>query len=224
VTIKIYGTSHVSQESIEVIEKAFSEEPDIVALELDPPRLEALMFDGHGREDGDIFIRLLEKFQKYIGSKTGLMPGEEMLYAYNRAIQENLDVALIDQDIRVTVRRLKRVRRKEKVKAFGSVALGLLLPFGNEFDLSEIPEGDKIDLMVAEMRESFPEIHQVLMQERNILMAESLMRIQEENPDSDIAAFLGAAHKKPIEEMLEAEGFEVRSEGRMEEKEQRVER
>ncbi|MFB6241821.1 MAG: TraB domain-containing protein [Candidatus Nanosalina sp.] len=222
-TIKIYGTSHVSQESIDVIEEAFGEEPDIVALELDPPRLEALMFNGHGREGGDLFIRLLEKFQKYIGSKTGLMPGEEMLYAYNRAIQENLDVALVDQDIRVTVQRLKQVRRKEKVKAFGSVILGLLLPFGDEFDLSKIPSGDKVDLLVAEMSESFPEIYEVMMEERNVIMAESLMRLQEDNPDSDIAVFLGAAHKNPVEEILEAEGFEVRSEGRLEEKERKVE-
>lgn len=213
--IKIYGTSHVSQESIEVIEDAFSDSPDVIALELDPPRLEALMFEGRGRKDGDLFIRLLEKFQKFIGGKTGLMPGEEMLYAYNRGIQENLDVALIDQDIRVTVSRLKQVRRKEKVKAFFSVAAGFLLPFGDGFDLAKIPEGDKIDLLVAEMRESFPGIYQVMMEERNVVMAEALMRLQEDNPDSDIAVFLGAAHKNPVKEILEAEGLEVGSEDRL---------
>jgi pheromone shutdown protein TraB len=65
------------------------------------------------------------------------------------------------------------------------------------------------------MRESFPGIYQVMMEERNVVMAEALMRLQEDNPDSDIAVFLGAAHKNPVKEILEAEGLEVGSEGRL---------
>ncbi len=216
--IKLYGTSHVSHESLDVIDEAFLEEPDLVALELDPPRLEALMFDGQGRKDGSIFIRLLEKFQNYVGSKTGLMPGEEMLYAYNRAIQENLDIALIDQDIRITVERLKQVRRKEKVKAVFSVGLGLLLPFGDKLNIEEIPEEEKIRELVSELEDSFPGIYMVLMEERNNHMFESLVRLQEENPDSDIAVFMGAAHRKPVAELLRGEGFEVSCEDLLEEK------
>ena len=215
--IKIYGTSHVSQESIELIEDAFEDEPDMVALELDPPRLEALMFDGRGRPDGDLFIRLLEKFQKFIGNRTGLMPGEEMLYAYNRAIQENLDIALIDQDIRVTVDRLKSIRRKEKVKAFLSIGAGFLIPFGDGMDLESIPDGEEIDRLTSEMKTSFPGIYQVLMEDRNRVMAEALMSLQENNPDSDIAVFMGAAHEKPVSEILEREGFEIGSKSRLEE-------
>lgn len=215
--IRIYGTSHVSKDSLDVIERAFESEPDIVALELDPPRLEALMFEGQGREDGSLFIRLLERFQKYIGGKTGLMPGEEMLYAYNRAIQENMDVALVDQDIRITVDRLKQVRRKEKVKAAFSVLGGLVMPVKDGFDIREIPEEEKIFEMVGQLRESFPGLYRVLMQERNIHIFESLSRLQRENPESDIAVFLGAAHRKPVCELLRGEGFEVDCQGFVEE-------
>ena len=215
--IRIYGTSHVSKDSLNVIDTAFESEPDIVALELDPPRLEALMFEGQGREDGSLFIGLLERFQKYIGGKTGLMPGEEMLYAYNRAIQENMDVALVDQDIRITVDRLKQVRRKEKVKAAFSLLGGLLLPVKGGFDISEIPEEQKIREMVARLETSFPGLYRVLMQERNIHIFESLVRLQEENPEADIAVFLGAAHREPVCELLRGEGFEVDCQGFMEE-------
>lgn len=215
--IKIYGTSHVSYESIELIDDAFTEEPDIVALELDAPRLEALMFDGKGRKDGDFLIKILEKFQRYIGGKTGLMPGQEMLYAYNRGIKDNLDIALIDQDIRVTVDRLKSIRRKEKVKAVLSIGAGVLLPFGDTLDLEKIPEGEEIERLKSEMEGSFPGLHKVLLEERNYVMAEALMRLQEENPESDIAVFMGAAHKKPVSDILESEGFEIGSEGRLEE-------
>lgn len=216
--IRIYGTSHVSKDSLDVIEIAFENEPDIVALELDPPRLEALMFEGEGREDGSVFIQLLERFQKYIGGKTGLMPGEEMLYAYNRAIQENLDVALVDQDIRITVDRLKDVRRKEKVKAGFSVLAGVVLPVKEGFDIQRIPEEEKILEMVGQLQESFPGLYRVLMEERNIHIFESLARLQRDNPESDVAVFLGAAHRKPVAELLRGEGFEVDCEGLLEEK------
>lgn len=215
--IKIYGTSHVSQESIQVIDEAFLEDPDVVALELDPPRLEALMFEGQGKRDGPVFIKLLERFQKYIGGKTGLMPGEEMLYAYNKSIKNNLDVALVDRDIRITVDRLKQVRRKEKVKAFFSLLAGFLIPFGKDFNLEDIPNEEKIREMVSRLQESFPGIYQVLMAERNQYICRSLMQLQEDNPESDIAVFLGAAHRRPVCEILRGEGFEVSRENILEE-------
>lgn len=214
--IKLYGTSHVSHESIDVIDQAFEEEPDVVALELDPVRLQALLTDGQSAEDGSIFIKLLQKFQEYVGNKTGLMPGEEMLYAYNRGMREGLDVALVDQDIRITIERLKDVRRKEKVKAVLSTGVGLLLPFGDKFDLEEIPDEEKIQELVSQLESSFPGIYEVLMEERNVHMVESISRLQITNPDSDIAVFMGAAHRKPVAEALRGEGFEVSCEDLME--------
>lgn len=217
--IRIYGTSHVSKDSLDVIDHAFRSDPDIIALELDPPRLEALMFDGQGRKEGSVFIRLLERFQNYIGGKTGLMPGEEMLYAYNRGIQENLDIALVDQDVRITVQKLGEVRRKEKVKAAFSVLAGLVIPVGGKgFDIESIPEQDKISKLVEELEGSFPGIYRVLMEERNLHMARSISELKVENPGSDIAVFMGAAHREPVTELLRGEGFEVCSEDLLEEK------
>jgi pheromone shutdown protein TraB len=216
--IRIYGTSHVSRDSLEVIDEAFEEDPDIVALELDPKRLESLMFEGQKSSRESVFIRLMQRFQEYLGNKTGLMPGEEMLYAYNSAAERNLDVALIDQDIRITVRNLKNVRRKEKVRAFLSVLGGFLIPFGDKLDISEIPEEERISEMVSELEESFPEIYSVFMTDRNQVMAERLKALQDDNPEADIAVFLGAAHKNPVRELLERDGYEIGSESILEEK------
>ncbi|QKQ98156.1 hypothetical protein GKQ38_01310 [Candidatus Nanohaloarchaea archaeon] len=201
--IHVYGTSHVSQQSIERIDEAIDKhDPDIVALELDPIRLQALKSgEENSSSGGSLFIRLLRKFQNRIGSKTGLMPGQEMLYAYHRALGEERDVVLVDQDIRVTVQKLKRdVGRKEKVKAGASLLAGLVLPGG--IDVSEIPDEKMVQQMSAEMKHSFPGLHSVLLQERNIVMAESLKQVQRENPDSDIVAFVGAAHRKFLEDEL----------------------
>lgn len=199
--IHIYGTSHVSEESLDVIDEAIERhDPEFVALELDLVRLEALT-SGEERGGGPIFMRLLKWFQDYIGSRTGLMPGEEMLYAYSRSMEDGREVVLIDQDIRVTVQKINRLRRKEKVRAVASILLGLLLPFG--MDVSRLPDEDEIEEMVEELQKHFPGFHRVMMEERNEIMIRSLRQIQDENPGKDIVAFVGAAHRKPLREALE---------------------
>ena len=200
--IHVYGTSHVSHQSIDRIDEAIEKHsPDIVALELDPIRLEALKSgDENSSEGGPLFIRLLRKFQNKIGSKTGLMPGQEMLYAYHKALGEDREIALIDQDIRVTIQKLKSVRRKEKVKAGLSLVAGFLLPGG--VDVSDIPDEKMIQQMSAEMKHSYPGLHHVLLEDRNFVMTESLKQVQRENPDSEIVAFVGAAHRKHLEDEL----------------------
>ncbi|MFB6204190.1 MAG: TraB/GumN family protein [Candidatus Nanohaloarchaea archaeon] len=197
--IHIYGTSHVSQESLDVIDRALEEhDPDVVALELDILRLRALE-TGEKRSGGPLMLRLLKRFQDSIGKKTGLMPGEEMLYAYRKAVSEGREVALIDQDIQTTVRRLRSIRRKEKVKAVASLVAGFFLR--GKFDISKIPREEEVELLVDELRDEFPGFHQVLMEERNGAMIAALEHVREDT-EGDIVAFVGAAHKKPLQEAL----------------------
>jgi pheromone shutdown protein TraB len=201
--IKVYGTSHVSKESFDVIDEAFREvDPDIVALELDPVRLEAMLQDGETDGGGPIFMRLLRKFQAYIGKKTGVMPGTEMLYAYEKAMDEEKDILLIDQDVRVTVQKLMATRRKERVKAVLGLLGGLVLP-GDTFDVSKIPEDRKIEYMLQKFRESFPGIFDVIVEQRNDYMVQSLRQFETQHPDKDIAVFVGAAHKNVLKRELE---------------------
>lgn len=205
--IHLYGTSHVSGESFQVIDEALEEhDPEVVALELDYPRLNSLLNDDHQR-GGSILIKLIRYFQNSIGSKTGVMPGEEMEYAFQRAMDEDREVALVDQDIRITMQRLKEVRRKEKVKAVFSIVLGFL-GAGAKFDISEIPEDEMIEELVEEMKGEFPGLYRVLMEERNRYIVEALRKVDEKN-EGDLVAFLGAAHLKSVREMLD----EVDSQG-----------
>jgi len=196
--IKVYGTSHVSRESFDVIDEAFREmDPDVVALELCPVRLEAMLRQGKTDSQGPIFMKVVQKFQAYIGKKTGVMPGTEMLYAYEKARQEGADVILIDQDIRITVQNLMETRRKERVKAVAGLGASFVLP-GGSFDISKIPEDKKVAYMLQKFRESFPGIHQALVEDRNIHMTEALKEFEKENPEDDVAAFVGAAHKEEL--------------------------
>ncbi|MFO7794037.1 MAG: TraB/GumN family protein [Candidatus Nanohaloarchaea archaeon] len=195
--IKIIGTSHVSQKSIERIDQAFEEfDPDVVCLELDMGRLNALI-TGERDSPDNLAYSLLAKFQKYIGSKTGVMPGEEMLHAYNRASKTEKEIYLIDRDIRETMGRLNAVRRKEKVKALMMLPLSI---FGTKFDYTEIPEGEMLEGMKEKFAESFPEIYQAVLEERDIYMFKALEKVADENPGKDILVVVGAAHQKGLEE------------------------
>jgi len=187
--IHVYGTSHVSHESLDLIQEKIEEhDPDTVALELDFMRLNALLND-ESQRGGPIFIRIIKKFQDMIGSKTGVMPGEEMLYAYQSAINEGRDVALIDQEIKDTIRKLKDVRRVEKARAVTQLAIGVVFLPGS-FDISKIPEDEFIDRLLEEFKFKFPELHYVLVEERNQHMIAALKQLQEEEPGKDIVAFL----------------------------------
>lgn len=204
--IYVYGTSHVSEESFDVIDDALEKHnPSVVALELDYPRLNSIL-NGEQSEGGTVFARLIKFFQNSVGSRTGVMPGEEMRYAFERSMEMDREVALVDQDIRVTIQRLKDVRRKEKVKAAFSILFGFL--GGKKFDITSIPEDEVVDELVEELKEEFPGLYRVLMEERNRYMVEALRKVDDQN-DGDVVAFLGAAHVRPVREMLN----EVDSEG-----------
>jgi pheromone shutdown protein TraB len=195
--IHIFGTSHVSQESLDLVEEKIEEiNPEVVALELDMPRLNSLLSDQQENRGGSLFVRILQYFQNSVGKKTGVMPGEEMLHAYRTAEENGIEVALIDQDIRITISKLKDVSLLEKVKAGAQLLVGIILP--GSFEIAhEIPEEELIDQLLFEMEFKFPEMYDVLVEQRNQHMVESLKKLEEET-EGDIVAFVGAAHRKAM--------------------------
>ncbi|MFB6115116.1 MAG: TraB/GumN family protein, partial [Candidatus Nanohalobium sp.] len=60
-----------------------------------------------------------------------------------------------------------------------------------------------ITYMLHRFRESFPGIYQVIVEDRNEYMIESLKSFSREHPDEDVAVFVGAAHKKELKSELE---------------------
>jgi len=102
----------------------------------------------------------------------GVKPGEEMKAAYRLARRKGIAVALIDQDISITLQRLsKSITWKEKFRFLGDVLKGL---FGGKpefiFDLSTVPEEEIIKKMIARIRDRYPTIYRVLIEERNQAM------------------------------------------------------
>jgi len=130
-----------------------------------------------------------------------MMPGEEMLYAYERAKEEDLEIYLIDRDIKITLGRIGNVNKKEKVKAVAMMPLSFL--GRGKFDYKRIPDQEDLEQLTKIFKQKFPELYQALVEERDIYMAESLKTVREEHPDDSIVAVVGAAHQKGLEERIQ---------------------
>jgi pheromone shutdown protein TraB len=112
--IRIIGTAHVSQKSVDEVKEAIDEwQPDVVAVELDQGRYLALKQQQKNPEIEDIlqaknFTQLLVQWilayiQRRIGMDVGVEPGAEMKAAIAAAEEKQVKLALIDRDIRMTL-------------------------------------------------------------------------------------------------------------------------
>jgi pheromone shutdown-related protein TraB len=214
--IKIIGTSHIAPESIKKVEKTILEtKPDIVAIELDRKRLIALLSkDKHKISYRDIrrvgfkgwlFALIGAWAEKKLGDKVGVSPGADMLKAVSAAQQTGARIALIDQDIEITLKKFSRsLSWKEKFTFLGDLFKGVVLRKGIQFDLSKVPPKKLIDKLIEDVRKRYPNIYRVLVKERNEYMAQKLAHIAKHYPDSQIIAVVGAGHEKEIVQLLKS--------------------
>ena len=212
--LTIIGTSHIAKQSLEDVEKAIvGGKPDIVALELDRMRLYSL-FKKPSRLriydikrigfKGFIFALIGAWAEKKLGKMVGVAPGSEMKKAVRLAKKHKIKLALIDQDIEITLKRFSQsLTWKEKwnflvdiVKAF-FVRKNVI-----EFDLTKVPSKKVIKNLVGKVKKRYPNVYNVLIEERNHVMAENLKKIIEECPDKKILAIIGAGHEEDILDLI----------------------
>jgi pheromone shutdown-related protein TraB len=197
------GTAHVYEKSvIEVREAIRDEKPDIVALELDPVRLDALLH----QEDRKPTLREMKDFgfknallllfmsylQNKVSSETGIMAGREMIEAALEARSLGIPITLIDRDLRITIQKLMdKVGFKEKLMIFKD----LILP-EEEYSIDYAYENPAA--LIDEIKVKYPFIYEVLVDERDRYMAENLKRISKEK----VLAIVGAGHVSGIKRYL----------------------
>lgn len=213
--LKIIGTAHVSNKSIEEVKEAILEiMPDVVAVELDSNRYNNLINEKLGKEKKDINMRELLKsdqvtmflvsgflsyMQRKIGDEVGVKPGAEMMAAVEAAEEVGARVALIDRNIQITLKRaLNQMSIWEKLK----FVYGLLASFFTSDeaveDIEKIKEGDTLAEVMEYFQEMSPKAFNALVDERDAYMARMLLDIHEEK----VVAVVGAGHQKGIKEYM----------------------
>ncbi len=212
--VKIIGTSHISPESLKKVEaEILKTKPGIVAIELDKKRLLALLSKGKQKISfrdikriglkGWLFAIIGAWAERKLGAKVGVAPGSEMLKAVTTAQQIGAKIALIDQDIEVTLRKFSRALSwKEKFTFIIDVFKGVVLKKGIQVDLAKVPSQKTISKLIADVQKRYPNVYKVLVEERNEYMARKLAGIIKHYPEENIVAVIGAGHEKEIVQLL----------------------
>ena len=208
-TYYVVGTAHVSQKSVDDVRTTIDAvHPDVVCVELDKARYEALTNNSAFR-DLDVFkvVRegrtlyllahlALSSYQRRIGKSLGVQPGAELVTATKTAAKRGIPVELIDRDINIT---LKRTWRNLGLWRRATLLFSLLGDDDKakgEPITSDTVEGMKeqqaLSEMLAELGKQVPEIKGPLVDERDQYLA-SKMR-EAGDGKKTVVAVVGAAH------------------------------
>ncbi len=211
--VLLVGTAHISQESVALVEKTIDEEkPDTVCVELDAKRLEALRNPDRWRSlDLRVVIKakqlptlianlVLSSYQRRLGVGTGTLPGAELLIAVEAAEKRGIPIVLADREIKVTLSRLWRLASWKKKFVLLGTLFGSLFEKEelNEEKLRELQQEETLSALLQEMGESLPILKEVLIDERDQVLAERIRQA----PGKCVVAVVGAGHLIGIQKHL----------------------
>jgi pheromone shutdown-related protein TraB len=211
--IILVGTAHVSQESVDLVQQVIAnEKPDCVCVELDEKRYQAL--SGRKRwESLDLkeIIRkkqlstllvnlILASYQKKLGMQLGVMPGQELLQATREAEKHSIPVSLCDRDVRVTLRRAWHETSFLKKGYLLATLLASLFDTTEitEEKLEELKNKDVLSELMSELGEAMPVLKRVLIDERDIYLAEKIKM----SAGNRLVAVVGAGHVEGIKKKI----------------------
>src|SRR6185295_11736510 len=219
-TFHVVGTAHVSTHSVaEVRETIARVRPDVVCVELDRRRHDALTRDSAFREldvrkavrDGRSLYVLaqlaLAAYQRRIGARLGIKPGAELLAAVEAAGAAGIPVELIDRDIDITLKRTWR-----NLGAWRRLTLLASLLGGSERDdgkphepisaqtIEDLKQPRALSDMLTELGRAVPEIKGPLIDERDQYLASRLAEAGRGR--RSVVAVVGAAHVPGISTQL----------------------
>lgn len=222
--IIVVGTAHISQKSVDEVKAAIQKyKPDVVAVELCQRR-----YDGLTKKDvwentpvtkliksNNAYFLLAQTFlgsiQRKLGKDHGVEPGSEMIAAINDAKKEKIPVELLDRDIAITLKRAwKHMGFREKMRIlweFMKAMVGFDEDELDEIDFEELMDQDMISTMMEEFGQIAPSVTKVLINERDMFIAQNIKNIAEDG--KRVVAVVGAGHLKGIESYVRDPEFSV---------------
>ncbi len=203
--ITVIGTAHVSMESADLVEHVIEEErPDTVSVELCQSRYQSIIQKNQWQntnllkviKEKKAFLLLsnlmLAYFQKKIGKKLGIKPGEEIMRAVQTAKKVDALIHLADRDIRITLTRIWRFMglwTKIKLLIQFVTSAGSMDEIKEE-DIEEMKKKDILETLLSEIGEAFPVIRRILIDERDQYLAYKIITA----PGKKVVAVVGAGH------------------------------
>ena len=212
-TLRLLGTAHVATTSVEAVkEQIETYQPKIVGVELCKTRHDALV-EGRrldkeglrrvikeGKAPMVLMQAMLSAEQRRLGLNEGQEPGAELLAAVETARAAGIEVALVDRDIQVTMRRAwKKMKWRERFRLLFSL-FGDDEEIEEDFDLDELlTDSDLLSTMMEDLKEFSKGAGEALIDERDRYIAEKIMHSKTEEK---MLVVVGAGHLKGIERAL----------------------
>ncbi|GEM_PF-184970 len=218
----LIGVGHIIDTYSTIRDLILGHRPTVVCLELDRMRLEALFqkkredmsenggkkeAHGKGKNGGEKVPRIMEllaKQQEKLGQIQGHTPGEEMLVAFQAAMDVGAEVALIDMDILDVSRRfLREMRIREKAYLFFSTIASFFIPRKKiEREIEDVLEDP--DTYIEELGRKLPTAKKVLIDDRNRYMAQKIAEFA--GTGEKVVAVVGDGHIPGLAAELEKMG------------------
>ena len=143
-----------------------------------------------------------------LGKMVGIKPGSDMKKAIECARKVDARLALVDQDIAITLKRLsKEITWKEKWCFVKEFFQGLILRKRGviDFDLTKVPSDKVIQTLTKKLKRNYPSLYKVLIVERNKYMAKALYKLMSLEPKNKIVAVVGAGHEDDLIKLIKNE-------------------
>lgn len=203
--LTLVGVAHVLPKSTTDVRATIERErPEIVAVELCPNRYVALTKGGPqlGATDalrlGQLRLFILNKLfhaiQNKFARRTGMPAGEEMLAAIEYAKKAGARIELIDRDTIFTLQRLNYfMSRREKIRLFGELLIGLLPFVGERIKVEKLTEDQVAAGLISTLKRASPTIYKVLIEERDEFMATRIASLLASSRGK-IVCVVGAGH------------------------------
>ncbi len=204
-TITLIPTAHVSKESAELTRETIDAiKPDSICIELDNDRYNSLIDPVNYRntdiskiiKEKKVFMMLvnviLSNFQKKIAQQLGSKSGQEMLVGIEKAKELNANLVLADRNVSITFKRIwANLSIADKFKLVTLLLTSVLEDEEiTEEDLKSLQQKDMLTAALNEVSKEFPNITEVLVDERDKYLAHKIKNA----PGTNIVAILGAAH------------------------------
>ncbi|MEM3444966.1 MAG: TraB domain-containing protein [Thermoplasmata archaeon] len=203
--IVLIGVGHVFAISERVMQEIFSVKPEVVCVELDPSRAEALLSKNE-KKGGDralpLIYQMLALFQRVIARKFETEPGLEMLAAIQAAKEVNAKLEFIDIDaVTIAERIWREMSFVERTKLVAMLFFGMFMSTKKvEKSIEEFidSEGE----IIEEFGKQFPTLKKILIEDRNNYMAWRIAMAAREY--TNIVCVVGEGHIEGLSRKLSA--------------------
>ncbi|MDR2521305.1 MAG: TraB/GumN family protein [Spirochaetaceae bacterium] len=216
--IIILGAAHVSKESVrEAAALVEGEKPDVVCVELDKSRYDALVKKDDWEKldivkairEGKGFLLaanlVLSGFQRRLGNELGVKPGDEMCAAIECAAARGIPHRLCDRELQITLRRAwESCSLWSKCKLLAAL---LASAFSTEKlsdeSIEALKQKNELDGMMGELSAYLPSVKKTLIDERDQYIAIKIWQALDDSAVRRAAAIVGVGHLNGIRAHLE---------------------